>query len=98
MLRGTQCKQTNGVFRKGGQNIFLHHIDGCHEMAKTVVLKFWTINGDWHAFINLVNNSLGPKFSSQGHFHSLQLLNASQFLFSRLVRLKTAPRGDFSHA
>ena len=43
-------------------------------------------------------NSLGPKFSSQGHFHSLQLLNVSQFLFSRLVRLKTAPRGNFSHA
>jgi len=43
-------------------------------------------------------NSLGPKFSSQGHFHSLQLLNVSQFLFSWLVRLKTAPRGNFSHA
>ena len=43
-------------------------------------------------------NSLGPKFSSQGHFHSLQLLNVPQFLFSRLVRLKTAPRGNFSHA
>jgi len=37
MLPGTQCKQTNGVFRKGGQNILLHDIDGCHEMAKTVV-------------------------------------------------------------
>ena len=46
----------------------------------------------------LINNiSLGPKFSSQGHFHSLQLLNVSQFLFSRLLRLKTAPRGNFSH-
>ena len=43
-------------------------------------------------------NSLGPKFSSQGHFHSLQLLNIPQFLFCRLVRLKTAPRGNFSHA
>ena len=43
-------------------------------------------------------NSLGPKFSSQGHFHSPQLLNIPQFLFSRLVRLKTAPRGNFSHA
>jgi len=43
-------------------------------------------------------NSLGPKFSSQGHFHSLQLLNVPQFLFSQLVRLKTAPRGNFSHA
>ena len=43
-------------------------------------------------------NSLGPKFSSQGHFHSLQLLNVPQFLFSRLVRLTTAPRGNFSHA
>ena len=43
-------------------------------------------------------NSLGPKFSSQGHFHSLQLLNVPQFLFSRLVRLKTAPKGNFSHA
>jgi len=43
-------------------------------------------------------NSLGHKFSSQGHFHSLQLLNVPQFLFSRLVRLKTAPRGNFSHA
>ena len=30
-------------------------------------------------------NSLGPKFSSPGHFHSLQLLNVPQFLFSRLV-------------
>ena len=27
-------------------------------------------------------NSLGPKFSSQSHFHSLQLLNVPQFLFS----------------
>ena len=43
-------------------------------------------------------NSLGPKFSSQGHFHSLQLLNVPQFLFSWLVRLKTAPRCNFSHA
>ena len=43
-------------------------------------------------------NSLGPRFSSQGHFDSLQLLNVPQFLFSQLVRLKTAPRGNFSHA
>ena len=43
-------------------------------------------------------NSLGPEFSSQGHFHSLQLLNIPQSLFCRLVRLKTAPRGNFSHA
>jgi len=34
-----------------------------------------------------VQTSLGPKFSSQGHFNSLQLLNVPQFLFSRLVRL-----------
>ena len=49
-------------------------------------------------YYRLLINSLGPKFSSQGHFHSLQLLNIPQFLFSRLVRLKTAPRGNFSHA
>ena len=36
-------------------------------------------------------HSLGPKFSSQSHFQSLQLLNVPQFLFSRVVRLKTAP-------
>jgi len=40
----------------------------------------------------LTNSSLGPKFSSQGNFHSLQLLNVPQFLFSRVVRLKTAPQ------
>jgi len=39
-------------------------------------------------------NSLGSKFSSQGHFHSLQLLNVPQFLFCQVVRLKTAPRGN----
>ena len=43
-------------------------------------------------------NSLGPKFSSQCHFHSVQLLKIPQFLFCRLVRLKTAPRGNFSHS
>ena len=43
-------------------------------------------------------NSIGSKFSSQGHFHSLQLLNVSQILFSGVVRLQTAPRGNFSHA
>jgi len=43
-------------------------------------------------------NSLGPKFSSEGHFHSLQLLNVPQFLFSQLVRLKTTPRDNFSRA
>jgi len=43
-------------------------------------------------------SALGPKFSSQGHFHSLQLLNVPQFLFSRLERLKTSPRCNFSHA
>jgi len=32
--------------------------------------------------INYLINSLGPKFSSQGHFHSLQLLNAPQFLYT----------------
>ena len=42
-------------------------------------------------------SSLGSEFSSQGHFHSLQLLNVSQFLFCRVVRLKTAPRNNFSH-
>ena len=42
-------------------------------------------------------NSLGSKFSSQGHFHTLQLLNVPQFLFCQFVRLKTAPRGNFSH-
>jgi len=42
--------------------------------------------------------SLGPKIYSQSHFHSLQLLNVPQFLFSRVVGLKTAPRGNFSHA
>ena len=30
---------------------------------------------------NFSFNSLGPKFSSQGHFHSLQPLNVPQFLF-----------------
>jgi len=43
-------------------------------------------------------NSIGPKFSSQGYFHSLQLLNVPQFLFSRVFLLKTAPRGNFNHA
>ena len=44
-------------------------------------------------------NSLWSEFSSQGHFHTLQLLhvNISQFLFCRVVRLKTAPGGNFSH-
>jgi len=42
-------------------------------------------------------NSIGSKFSSQGHFHSLELLNISQFLFCQVVRLKTAPRSNFSH-
>ena len=37
-------------------------------------------------------NSLGSEFSSQGHFHTLQLLNIPQFLFCQVVRLKTAPR------
>jgi len=37
-------------------------------------------------------NSLGPEIFSQGHFP------VPQFLFSRVVRLKTAPRGNFSHA
>ena len=34
-------------------------------------------------------NSLGSKFSSQGHFHSLQLLNVPQFLFSRVLTSPT---------
>jgi len=42
-------------------------------------------------------NSLGSEFSSQGHFHTLQLLNIPQFLFCQVVRLKTAPRCNFSH-
>ena len=44
-----------------------------------------------------VINSLGFKFSSQGHFHFLQLLKVPQFLFCRVVGLKTAPRDNFSH-
>ena len=43
-------------------------------------------------------NSLGSEFTSQGHFNSLELLNISQFLFSWVVRLKTAPRGNFNHS
>ena len=52
---------------------------------------------------NLTFNSLGSEFSSQGHAHSLQLLNVPQFLFCQVVRLKTAPRGhqicdsDYTH-
>ena len=42
----------------------------------------------WCVLFTCLINSLGPKFSSQGHFQSLQLLNVPQFLFSRLVRLK----------
>jgi len=42
-------------------------------------------------------DSLGYEFSSQGHFHSLELLNVPQFLFCQVVKLKTTPRGDFSH-
>ena len=42
-------------------------------------------------------NSLGSEFSSQGHFHTQQLLNIPQFLFCQVVRLKIAPRGNFSH-
>ena len=45
----------------------------------------------------LAINSLGSQFSSEGHFHSLELLNIPQFPFCRVVRLKTAPRGNFSH-
>ena len=30
-------------------------------------------------------------------FHCLQLLNIPQFLFCRVVKLKTAPRGNFIH-
>ena len=47
-------------------------------------------------YLNLIT-SLGSEFSSQGHFHSPQLSNVSQFLFSQPVRLTTAPRGNFSH-
>ena len=42
-------------------------------------------------------NSLQSEFSSQCHFHTLQLLNVPKFLFCRVVRFKTAPRGNFSH-
>jgi len=42
-------------------------------------------------------NSLGSELSSQGHLHSLQLLNVPQFQFCHFVRLKTAPGGNFSH-
>ena len=45
----------------------------------------------------LVGAMEGVEFSSQGHFHTLQVLNVPQFLFCRVVRLKTAPRGNFSH-
>jgi len=45
----------------------------------------------------LVGAMEGVEFSSQGHFHTLQVLNVPQFLFCRAVRLKTAPRGNFSH-
>ena len=62
------------------------------------MVKQWHINHQYHPQLYQIINSLGPKFSSQGHFHSLQLLNVPQFLFSPLVRLKTAPRGNFSHA
>jgi len=42
-------------------------------------------------------NSLGSEFSSQSHFHTLQLVNVPQSLFCRVVRFKTAPRSNFSH-
>ena len=62
------------------------------------ILDLWTVAYTTSHKLADMLNSLGPKFSSQGHFHSIQLLNISQFLFSRLARLKTAPRGNFSHA
>ena len=36
-------------------------------------------------------NSLGSEFSSQGHFHTLQLLNIPQFLFCGLLGSKLLP-------
>ena len=36
-------------------------------------------------------NSLGSKFSSQGHFHSLQLLNVPQFCSLGLLGSKLLP-------
>ena len=53
-------------------------------------LKWWTGWGSVSA--QLPFSSLGSEFSSQGHFHTLQLLNVPQFLFCRVVMLKTAPR------
>jgi len=49
-----------------------------------------------YELVSMQINSLGSKFSSQGHFHSLQLLNVPRFLFCWVVRLKTAARGNFS--
>jgi len=54
-------------------------------------------HSSWSCRRNKGFNSLESEFSSQGHFHTLQLLNVPQFLFCRVVRLKTAPRGNFSH-
>jgi len=65
-----------------------------------VVYLTKTIDAFMAYFMLVVNpliNSLGSMFSSQGHFHTLQLLNVPQFLFCRLVRLKTTPTGNFSH-
>ena len=67
-------------------------------MQEIQFLEFMGASNLPQAFPNYLINSLGPKFFSQGQFHSLQLLNLSQFLFSRVVRLKTAPRGNFIHA
>ena len=50
----------------------------------------------WGKLIYRTLTLWGPS-SPQGHFHSLQLLNISLFMFCWVVRLKSAPRGNFSH-
>jgi len=41
-----------------------------------------------------INKHFQYEGTVSGDFHSLQLLNVPQFLFSWLVGLKTAPRGN----
>ena len=57
--------------------------------------EYW--EGGSTGSIGRVGTMEGVEFYSQGHFHTLQVLNVPQFLFCRAVRLKTAPRGNFSH-
>ena len=86
-VQGFACQDGELYYVGGVSSKCAYMSSGSTTCIRTSILKHW-----------LLFNSLGPKFSSQGHFHSLQLLNVPQFLFSRLVRLKTAPRGNFSHA